>query len=259
MKLFKLINKSVARRTNSNLDAMPTASLAIALTTLSGLFSILPAIAETKTIESIVLFQPPPESEQPESTEGAASRQSRVCASDLKETAQSDDLKLSSIVPQTNFGLTTAQRPTFWVYIPETSARQAILSIKQEGNAPHWQQSVNLQGKAGITGIKLADDAPALELGENYQWAIILVCGDRPNPNDPVDTAWIKRVEPAEDSDLTAIESLAKAATSAKQGIWYDALDILAAQTSVDNWQVWTEYLKSGGLERIANEPVILD
>lgn len=255
MKLFKFFSKSVDWRTNTNLSAMSTASFAIALTTFG--FLTLPAIAQ---IETIVLFQPPPESEQPESTEGAASRQSRVCASDLKtQQAQSDRLKLSSIVPQNNFGLTTAERPTFWVYIPETSARQVILSIKQEGNSPHWQQSIDLKGKAGITGIKLADDAPALELGKNYQWAIVLVCGDRPSPNDPVNTAWIKRIELAEGEPIPT-EALAKAAVLAEQGIWYDTLDILAAQEpSVDNWQVWIEYLKSGGLDRVANEPINLD
>ena len=255
MKLFKFFSKSVDWRTNTNLNTMSIASFAIALT-ISSL--TLPAIAEIKTV---VLFQPPPESEQPKSTEGAASRQSRVCASDSKtQQAQSDRLKLSSIVPENNFGLTTAERPTFWVYIPETSASQAILSIKQEGNPPHWQQTVDLAGKVGITGIKLANNAPALELGENYQWAIILVCGDRPNPNDPVNTAWIKRIEPTEGEPIPT-EALEKAAVFAKQGIWYDTLDILVSQQPyVDNWQdLWIEYLKSGGLDGVANEPIVLD
>ena len=60
------------------------------------------------------------------------------------------------------------------------------MSIRQEDNTPHWQQSVDLTGEAGIMGIQLAEAAPALETGKNYQWAIVLVCGDRPSPNDPV-------------------------------------------------------------------------
>lgn len=255
MKLSKLFSKSVDWRTNINLNAMSTASFAIV--TASGLLLTLPAIAEIKTI---VLFEPPPESEHPESTEGAASRQSRVCASDLKQPAQSDRLKLSSIVPQNNFGLTTTERPTFWVYIPETSARQAILSVKQEGNSPHWQQTIDLQGKAGIIGIKLADDAPALELGKNYQWATILVCGDRPSPNDPVTVSWIKRIEPSQANAAgESTAGLERAATYARQGFWYDALNILIAEKSSSaDWQdLWTKYLQSGGLENIANESII--
>ena len=150
------------------------------------------AFAEIKTT---ILFQPPPESEQPESTEGAASRQNGQCFQDLLKESLSDSPKLMPIVPNGNFALTISDRPNFWVYLPQTSAKQAILSIKEEGVNSHWQQSVSLTGEAGIIGISLSDDAPALEIGKNYQWAVILVCGNRPNPNDPVVAAWIKRVD----------------------------------------------------------------
>ena len=236
-------------------------SLVGLLATLScGLTST--ALAE---INTTVLFQPPPESEQPEDTESAASRQSGQCFQDLLESRQTDSLndstKLIPIVPDNNFALTISDRPNFWVYLPETSAQQAILSIKEEGVNPHWQQSINLTGEAGITGITLSDDAPALEIGKNYQWAVILVCGNRPNPNDPVVTSWIKRVdESLVNKGANYSNELDKAADYARQGVWYDALNILVAQknASVDNWHdLWIQYLQSGGLENIANEPII--
>ncbi|MBE9046936.1 DUF928 domain-containing protein [Pleurocapsales cyanobacterium LEGE 10410] len=267
MKLFKLYPKSIDGQLNPNLNLMPSNIniSAIALFTVFGLFSTLPAIAENKTT---VLFQPPSESERPESTEGAASRggssgQSGVCASDrVSQSISSDRLNFTALAPQRNYGLTTLEHPTLWIYLPQTSAKQAILSIKQEGKTPHWQQSVSLTPKTGITGIKLSDDAPALEINQNYQWAVILVCGDRPNPNDPVVTAWIKRIDQLENGDSNSpISGLEQAAVYARQGIWYDALNILVAQrSSLSNWQnIWGEYLQSGGLERFAKEPVILD
>ena len=222
------------------------------------------ALAE---INTTILFQPPPESEQPESTESAASRQNGQCFQDLLDSQQQDSLKDSSklipIVPNGNFALTVSDRPNFWVYLPPTSAKQAILSIKEEGANPHWQQSVSLTGKTGIIGIPLSDDAPALEVGKNYQWAVILVCGNRPNPNDPVVASWIKRVHESQISQRRSVNyatELEKAADYAKRGIWYDALDILAAakNSSVNNWQdIWVKYLQSGGLENIANAPII--
>ncbi len=242
-------------------------------------------IADTDTeINTPVLFRPPPESERPENTEGAASRggtsdQYRECPQDFFVFRQQEflgdregsgggrnRLSLTAIVPDRNYGLTVAERPNFWFYLPKTSARQAILSIKEEGNNPHWQQSINLKGETGIIGIKLSDDAPALEIGKNYQWAIILVCGNKPNPNDPFVTAWIKRVDESINNSSQGERrrlpptGLEKANVYAQKGIWYDALDILIAErkSSWDNWsELWMKYLQSAGLEQIANKPVV--
>ncbi|MGK7950469.1 MAG: DUF928 domain-containing protein [Xenococcaceae cyanobacterium] len=229
-----------------------------------GLISALRAFAEVNTV---VLFQPPPQEEQPESTEGAASRQNQLCPQDraISQQQKSSDnrLNLTAVVPDSNYGLTVANRPSFWVYLPKTSAQKAILSIKEEGIKSHWQQPVNLTGEGGITRIKLSKNAPALEIGKNYQWAVILVCGNRPNPNDPVVAAWIKRIDR---STITRYISplsteLEKAAIYARKGIWYNALDILsqAQKPSLNNWQdIWVQYLQSGGLEELADEPIII-
>ena len=207
-----------------------------------------------------ILFRPPPEDEQPEETEGAASRQTNRCAADpqISQPTAAQDLKLTAIAPQGNYGLTTKERPNLWIYLPETSAKQAILSIRKEGKTIHWQQSVDLRSQAGITGIELAENAPALEIGSNYQWAVILVCSDRPNPNDPVVTSWIKRIE-ARDSQSSSSSELAKASTYAQQGIWYDTIDILISEkSSQNNWQdLWNKYLESASLNRFANRPVV--
>lgn len=213
-------------------------------------------------IETTVLFQPPPESAQPESTESAASRQSGQCFQDLLQSDSSKLADLIPIVPQSKIALTVSDRPKFWFYLPETSAQQVILAIKREGIEPHWQQTINLTGETGIVGVPLSDEAPALEIGQSYQWALIMVCGDRPSPNDPVVVSWIKRIDQSEvNQDLQTSTELEKAASYAQQGIWYDALDILAAKAaSIDDWQeIWVQYLESGGLGEVANEPVIID
>lgn len=202
-----------------------------------------------------VLFQPPSDNQQPEETEGAASRQTNKCAADSQSSVDSD-LKLTAIAPQSNYGLTTLERPDLWVYVPETSAKRAILSIRAEGKTPHWQQSVELDGSPGVVGIKLAADAPALEMGKNYQWAVILVCNERPNPNDPVVISWIRRV--ANINRASATSTLEQVSSYAESGIWYDALNILiSSKSSQANWQnLWNEYLESAGLIKIANLPV---
>lgn len=230
----------------------------VVLPILFGLLLTNTAIAD---LENSIQFQPPPESEQPKNTEGAASRQLGECTVNDLESTQSATEELSSItalVPQNNYGLTTRKYPNFWIYVPDTSAKRAILSIKEVGKTPHWQQSVDLNQQQGIVGIGLSEDAPALEIGKNYQWAVTLVCSDRPSPNDPVVTSWIKRVE-ENNSQLLSTSKLDRVSAYAQQGIWYDALCILISEKSTqDNWQdLWNEYLKSVNLTKFADQPVI--
>ena len=245
-------------------------------TILSYLLSLIAIVSlandNTTELDTTVLFQPPPESEQPENTDSAASRDGKPYFQDCIATQDQEfsaiNQTMTLIVPNENYGLTLKERPTFWVYLPQTSAQQIILSVKEEGVTPHWEQSIEVnevKKEGGIIDIKLADDAPILEAGKNYQWAVILVCENRPNPNDPVVTSWIKRIDKSqiEKGDLsTTATELEKAANYARQGIWYDALDILIAlrESSINNWQdIWLKYLQSGGLDKIANKPIIIE
>lgn len=99
-----------------------------------------------------------------------------------------------ALVPTTNYGWTLEERPTFWVYLPQTSAKQVVLSLKEEGIQHHSQTFLPITGALGIIGIKPSDESPALEVGKNYQWAVVLVCGERPSPNDPAIASVVRRV-----------------------------------------------------------------
>ena len=244
--------------------------LKIILLTVSSLLFLLTSFKTLKTfaneeknnIDTPVLFRPPGE-KPPEDTEGGGSRDDGNSC----DRATADRSTFTAIAPIGYSGLTTIERPTFWIHLPETSAQQAILLIKEGSNSnwhqsmTHWQQSIDVR-KAGIVGIKLARNAPALEIGKNYQWVVSLICGDRPNPNDPLVAAEIKRVAESQITTgvPTTLTQLERASLYAKQGVWYDALDILVAEkSSLSNWNnIWIEYLQSGGLANdIARKPVI--
>lgn len=205
-----------------------------------------------------VLFIPPPDDKKPEETSGAGSRRDRQCPQDAATAAaNAPSNQLTSLVPATNSGLTLAERPTFWVYLPKTSAKQAVLSLK-EGDRHHSQTLVPITGEPGVIGIKLSDDSPALQVGKTYQWAVVLVCGDRPGPNDPAAVASVRRVVPQPQGFN---EPLEQANWYGQQGIWYDALTALAqARRSQPHNSAlvttWANFLKSQGLEAIANQPL---
>ena len=211
------------------------------------------------------IFFKPPDDEEPPPTRGAGSRNDRHCPQDAP-TNSGDSVAipvgLTALVPNNQEGLTWAEHPTVWIYLPETSARQMVLSIRAEGSQPHFQQFISITGDPGVVGISLDESAPILEVERAYQWAVVLVCGDRPNPNDPFVTAWVRRVTPSE-SFKPQHSALEQAALLGEQGIWYDTLTALAEMRRSQPLnprltEIWADFLAQPtvGLGAIANEPV---
>ncbi|NEO98261.1 MAG: DUF928 domain-containing protein [Symploca sp. SIO2E9] len=210
-----------------------------------------------------ILFNPPQDDKKPDKTTGAGSRDDRQCPQDTQNDAAqtgSPQPPLQALVPPDNYGVTFSEHPTFWVYIPETSATQIVLSLKEEGIKPHWQVFLPITGVSGIFGFKLGEESQPLEIGKNYQWAVVMVCGDQPGPNDPVTTAWVRRVLRSQQLD-DSLNWLEQAVWYGKQGIWYDALTALAQarQLQPNNSKLmrdWAEFLSSVELKAIATEPL---
>ena len=211
-----------------------------------------------------VIFKPPPSKGKPKNTSAAGSR--GQCPQDTIATSTTTDTRLNkpslmALVPSdTNYGVTTAERPTLLVYLPQTSAKQVVLSLIEEGKKHHSQASFPITGEPGIISIKPSDNSPPLEVDKNYQWALVLVCGEKPSPNDPAIASWVRRVALPQplSSQKTPLE---QAVWYGEQGIWYDAVAALAkvrkaqpGNSIIEN--NWIGVLKSVGLETIATEPL---
>lgn len=220
------------------------------------------AIARGKVSTAKVLFKPPAGDKRPNRTVGAGSR-GRQCPQDIAAASIPDGIlhqpPLSAIVPTTNAGLTVAERPTFWAYLPQTSAKQVVLSVQKEDASYHAQWLFPAPEASGIFSFQPPADAPSLKVGETYQWAVVLVCGERPNPNDPAIAAWVKRVPP---SQLPAQETpLDRVFRNAEQGLWYDMVTALAQErkSQPNNptlTEAWADVLSAQGLEPISQEPI---
>ncbi|MGB5771115.1 MAG: DUF928 domain-containing protein [Crocosphaera sp.] len=240
------------------------------------LFGTAPILAQpasnpsTRTLRTItrVLFQPPPEDQRPEQTRGAGSRHDGQCPRDATPTnlanSSSNQISIIPLVPSSNFGLTMAERPKFSIYLPETSAKQVVLSIREEGGKHHSQSFIPITGKSGIVSLQPSPDSPPLEVGKAYQWAVVLVCGERPSPNDPAIASWVRRVPLS--ATINQGSALEQAAWYGEQGIWYDALNSLvqarrsrrdpqsgAQPNNQDLTDIWAEFLESGGMTAIVD------
>ncbi len=212
---------------------------------------------------SRVLFKPPSDDKKPDQTAEAGSRHPIPCLQGATSTtlvnSSSSQNSLMPLVPTTNLGLTTAEKPKLWIYLPETSARQVVFSIREEGTIHHSKTVIPITGSSGIISLQPNQNSLPLKIRKNYKLSVVLVCGEKPGPNDPARDVWVRRVESSE--SINQRSALEQAAWYARQGIWYDALNFLiqARQSQPQNQDIigiWANFLKSGGLNAIANEPV---
>jgi hypothetical protein len=257
-------------------------SIAILLSPALVIFSSLPLGLRAQPYpEWKVTLQIPEEQNvgQPASTAGAGTRTSfSFCPGDKQE----GKMPLTGLMPirnklnqetrvATNQTLTVAANPTFFVYVPENTAKFAEFWLFDDQDNKVYETRLELPtvlssdvssssvSTPGIVKLSLPANV-SLETGKNYRWEFKLNCidefGDASN-NLLVD-GWIQRTELS--SDLkTKIEQatpLEQAKLYAKARIWSEAL-MLAAQLRSSHPAEWEELLKSVGLNEIAQVPLL--
>lgn len=213
------------------------------------------------SVAAKVTFRPPGDP-APRRTTGGASRDVTACgfASDSTTTNAS----VTPVLPKTNIGLTLSEHPTVFVYIPETNAKRAFFSIQDESSDSIYQTSVNLPSQSGVMQIQLPKSETGLKQGKNYKWSLAMICTADLEPDSPVVSGWIRRVDG--NNNFKGKENLAltleSASKLAEAGFWYDTLSILAQlrQSQPNNPVLttsWQDLLTSVELSAIANEPIV--
>lgn len=206
-----------------------------------------------------VTFDPPGRG-KPRDTAGGASRDGGVCPQDSNATGSSVTL----LSPATYDGLTWEEYPTLLVYVPQTSAQKAVFVVKDETEDYYYQKTIPIPRTAGIFSIKLPADAPPIEIGKNYTWSFVMICGEAISPNSPRVEGQIQRVEanPNLSAQMKNLSPLERAALYGKNGVWYDTIASLAEQrrSQPNDATVsasWENLLISVGLEAIATKPLL--
>ena len=218
----------------------------------------------TPTIDFI-----PPDDGDPGDT---ASGGTRGRCSEITATAPEE---FRALLPESNRGLTLHAHPTFFVYVPQTSAKAIFFQLQDERERVRYQTIVPINDRPGIVSIELPSSAPALELDLIYLWSAVALCeydGGQLDldtvlpftPNDPWVQGWVRRVEPNADlqGHIDSEASLELAALYAAKGIWFDTLAVLATlrRAQPENsrlvWE-WETLLQSVGLDSIASQPFI--
>ena len=213
------------------------------------------------TTPSKVTFNPPA-GDKPKTSLAGASRSIGQCINQ----AENSNLPLAPLLPVSAQGLTVASHPTVLAYLPQTSAKQVLFSWRDENNNDHYQTILPIDNQGGVIGLTLPEDAPPLEVGKNYQWALAIMCDGRLQPDSPMIQGQIRRValEATLSDRLKNANLLESAAIYGEAGIWYETVATLAKlktaqpgdQNLASNWQ---DLLTSVGLEKISQVPNITD
>lgn len=162
------------------------------------------------------------------------------------------------------WGLTVAEHPTFWFYVPysRTSASSGQFILQDAAGSGGYKTSITLPEKPGVVSFRLPSTVAPLEIGKLYHWFFKIYCS--PKERSISVEGWVQRavLSPTFESQLAAATPQQRSALYAANGIWYDALTSLAELRLVDPKNAalttnWTELLQSVGLNEIASAPMM--
>jgi hypothetical protein len=201
----------------------------------------------------------PPRTSTPLNTQGGASR-GPVCQD--KES----ELEPIPLVPvDSQMGETAAEYPTFFWYMPETSAPEVEFVLQDENDKVVYKVTYTLAKSAeggtisapGLMSLTLpafANLSP-LEIGKEYKWQVVLICNSPYHDNDVVRGASIKRVaaDPALALRIQQATPQERVALYKDAQLWHDAVSTLVElqRTRPDDTNLavtWDRLLSSAGL-----------
>jgi hypothetical protein len=196
---------------------------------------------------------PPPPPENPDSSAPGGRRAPTACPQDAGSATAG--LPLTAFSPTTKPGLTVAERPTFLVYVPKTSAENAEFSLRSRDGRGVYRTTVALTNTPDIMSITLPAQAPPLEVGKQYTWSLAVIC----NPNDRVEDRFVTGTVQRTELDATRRSQIQQASPKEqvslyqKADAWYDALTVLfelqRTQPNDPNISAtWREFLQAGGV-----------
>ena len=175
--------------------------------------------------------------------------------------------QLVALVPENSVAITASNTPKLFFYVPETTQSHLIeFVVRNQQDELVYESMLQKGNRAGIITVELPANLQQDELktNEDYHWYLSMVCDRQKRSHDVVVEGWIRRVElePALNQKLQQASIIEQANFYQNQGIWYDALSVIAgSKKSVDSQLTvkakWVELLDSIGLKELAHEPII--
>lgn len=241
-------------------------ALEVAIASLFPKGVIAPSIASSTPSQTLSANQstlqlaqsnPPPPPRNPGRSSPGGRRDPSNCPQD-PEAAPSDP-SLTALSPTTKSGFTLSERPTFLVYVPKTSAKNAEFSLRNRSHGI-YRTTVELTNTPSLISLTLPAQTTPLTVGQTYTWSFAIIC----NPSDRLDdrfvTGMVQRIaiDPARLRQIQQAPPKEQLAFYQRADAWYDALAVLyrlkRTQTSDPSISTaWRELLQSGGVDTMIN------
>lgn len=241
--------------------------------TLNSVPPLLRGVRGDRTLIAAISFTPPPPPPDRSAPGNRGEGASRGCiAGNQPLTAlvpiyeQTLDANQGTITQV--WGLTSAEHPRFWFYVPyESNSVRAIEFVLQDDrDETLYRTSVSIPSKVGIVGVQVPSTANPLEPNRQYHWFFKVRAACDPNQPETLEyvEGWVQRqsLDAALRDRISQASPQQRAALYAEKGIWHDALTTLAQQRSANPndgaiAKDWTDLLRAVGLENLANQPLL--
>ncbi|MBD2294696.1 DUF928 domain-containing protein [Anabaena sphaerica FACHB-251] len=186
---------------------------------------------------------------------GAGGRRGRQNSCIITDNGQPS---LTALMPTSdNQGQTVVENPKLYVYVPKTTTQTGeFVVIDDEGNEV-YETNFTPPTQPGIVQLSIPTSA-SLKTGKKYFWYFTLICNSEDRSQDEYVSGSLERTTLGSllNSSLQQATPLKKAEIYAKNKIWYETISNVASLRTEDP-EVWTDLLKSVGLEDFAQAPFV--
>ena len=172
-----------------------------------------------------------------------------------------------ALVPDRPVNVTASISSQLFFYVPQTESPKTIEFVvrTREDQLVH-EAFVQTTGQAGIMSVAIPELVKdnVSQIDGDYHWYLSMICDPNQRSKDMVLEGWIEYVE-LDNSVKDRIElsnDLEKSHLLRSEGVWYDALSLLAELKKLDSnvssiQTEWSQLLESIGLGEFASEPLI--
>ncbi|MBD2042916.1 DUF928 domain-containing protein [Microcoleus sp. FACHB-672] len=215
-------------------------------------FAAVPAQVGAKSSQEMLISLKFPKTSDrgaPRRTAGGGSRGDDSSCTDSK-------MPLTALMPtRNNVGTTAAGNPSFFFFVPKTTAKQAEFVLVNEKGEDVYVNTFAIADAAGVVKVSLPETT-ALEVGKYHTWQFALICNEQDRKNDEFVQGFIRRSELSADMKrkLEKATPLEQAKIYANARVWNETVTILAQLRDSQPAQ-WEQLLKSVGLQKFASEP----
>ena len=175
---------------------------------------------------------------------------------------------LTAIVANQGSDFTLEEYPTFLFYIPYSASEISLMEfllLNKTQTETIYRTKLKSSSRVGIIKVQLPPEtSEALKTNTTYHWRFNLDCEpDKSIAPDLVLQGWIRRI-PLNSGIADRLESNSSPEylVYQREGIWYDAIAILAKShfnnpNNTQLTQAWNETLESLKVEWLIGEPLV--